>query len=528
MTHRSTKFFLTVLALTAIASNFPKAFAENYMMGGKMITEKEAQSAQLVKQSMTDLEAGKVAQALSEAEEAKSKAPNFYYAVAALAVCQARAGRSDEAIANFRQALSINPDLPDSLWSLAATLQSAGRTEEAIGVFRQFITKYPNDSKTSQGIAFISMMGGQAKNDKAIHHSAQDYFDEAIGTNLMRWSDKDIPVKIFIASGNNVRGYQSSYAESLSNALKAWEEASQGKIKFKQVDSADKASIDFIWSDNPKDVSNPAEGGEAYLRPVGNALGAVRIVVLTVKVQKELKLNDQLIRLICTHELGHALGIAGHSPSPGDIMYSSLPLDYERLKVSERDAKTLRKLYAVDLATVPHSSLTSQGLLSHSDIVNNDELVAITHSATEAMNAKEYDKAVEILKAGTEKYPDSLSLKRNLAAALNNSGLTAMNAQQFDKALKIFQQALTMNPDSKPAKNNITVLHYNIGLNAMRAAKFSEAEPSLKLAVEQCESYGNQPLLLKAAAEYATALKKLGKADQAKIVEAKYKVSAYD
>ncbi len=528
MNHKNIKFILALLALTATVSNFPSAFAQSYMMGGKLITEKEAQSAQLVKQSMIDLEAGKVTQALVEAEEAKAKAPNSYYAIAALGVCQARAGQSDEAIASFHQALSINPDLPDSLWSLAATLQSAGRTEEAIEVFRQFVSKYPKDSKASQGTAFISMIGSQAKQNKAIHHSAEDYFDEAIGTNVLRWSDKDIPIKIYIANGNNVQGYQSSYAESLEDALKSWEEASQGRIKFERVNSADKASIDFIWSDNPKDVSNPAEGGEAYLRPVGNTLGAVRVVVLTVKIQQGLNLNDQLIRLICTHELGHALGIAGHSPSPGDIMYSSLPLDYERLKVSERDAKTLRKLYATDLASVPHTSLTSQELLSHSDIINNADLVAITQSATTAMNARDYDKAVEILKAGTTKYPESASLKRNLAAALNNSGLMAMNAQQFEKALAIFQQALTLNPDSKAAKNNIAVLHYNIGLLAMRSAKYSQAEPSLKLAVEQCEICGNQILLLKAASEYATALKKLGKADQEKIVESKYKVTAYD
>jgi len=207
-------------------------------------------------------------------------------------------------------------------------------------------------------------------------------------------------------------------------------------------------------------------------------------------------------------------------------MYSSLPLDYERLKISDRDAKTLRKLYTIDVASIPHSSLNSQGMLSTSDVENSSELVTITQQATAAMNAKEYDKAVEILQAGVAKYPDSVSLKHNLGAALNNTGLMAMHAMQWTKALAIFQQALTLKPDSNAAKHNIATLHYNIGLNSMRSAKFSEAEPELKMAIQKCEELNYQELLVKAASEYATALKRLGKADAAKQVEAKYKVTS--
>ncbi len=299
-----------------------------------------------------------------------------------------------------------------------------------------------------------------------------------------------------------------------------------GRTFSETVDSRDKAVIVFIWSDNPKDVSNPAEGGEALLRPMGNTMAAVKITVLTIDIDQGMHLNDQLIRLICTHELGHALGIAGHSPSPNDIMYSSLPLDYERLKISDRDAKTLRKLYSLNIASVPHASVSAQGLLSTSDVANSSDLVAITQRATEAMNAKDYDKATEVLQAGVNKYPDSIALKHNLGAALNNKGLMAMNARQFSQALATFQQALVLNPESKAAKHNIATVHYNMGLNSMRAAKFSEAEPELKMAIEKCEELNYQELLTKAASEYASALEKLGKTAAAKQIEAKYNVKA--
>ncbi len=521
----NTSNLLAVLIATMLSVGMPGAFADSYTMDGKPISDKEAQSANLVKDAMQTLERGNVKEALKKAQEAASITPDFYYSVAALGVCQARSGMSDDAIASFKKALDLNPNLPDSLWSLAATLQSAGRTEEAVSEFKTFLAKYPSNSRATQAKAIISLLGNTSASASKTHNP-DDYYDEAIGTNPIRWASDNIPIKIYVNSGEKVRGFHASYANELQTALKDWEDASQGKIKFLQVDSPDKASIRFSWSDNPSDVSNAAEGGEALLRPIGNTMAAVKVTVLTVDVDQGIHLNDQLVRYICTHELGHALGIAAHSPSPKDIMYSSLPLDYERLKISDRDAKTLQKLYSIDVASIPHSSLNSQGLLSTSDLANSSELVAITEKATAAMNAKDYDKAVAILTEGVARFPDSASLKHNLGSALNNTGLIAMQSMQFTKALQTFQKALTLNPDSKAAKHNIATVHYNMGLNSMRNSKYSEAEPELKIAIQKCEELNYQDLLAKAASEYATALKQLGKIEASKQIEAKYKVTS--
>lgn len=76
---------------------------------------------------------------------------------------------------------------------------------------------------------------------------------------------------------------------------------------------------------------------------------------------------------------------------------------------------------------------------------------------------------MEILKAGQAKYPDSVAIKRDLAAAINNTGLTALDAQQFDKALELFQQALTLYPQSKTVRGNIANAHLDCGLSLLRA-----------------------------------------------------------
>ena len=51
----------------------------------------------------------------------------------------------------------------------------------------------------------------------------------------------------------------------------------------------------------------------------------------------------KLMRPVILHELGHALGIAGHSPYSSDIMYPAL--NYNTRDLSDRDRGTIIKLY---------------------------------------------------------------------------------------------------------------------------------------------------------------------------------------
>jgi len=109
------------------------------------------------------------------------------------------------------------------------------------------------------------------------------------------------------------------------------------------VDSPSDADIPFVWEAEP---SGNWYVAHCVYEPstTGNRLDVSRILVTTHYQGQEVPL-DELYRTVL-HEMGHALGLAGHSPSPTDIMYFRGTRASEAEGLSARDRATLRALYA--------------------------------------------------------------------------------------------------------------------------------------------------------------------------------------
>ena len=171
-----------------------------------------------------------------------------------------------------------------------------------------------------------------------------DYFSEIKESPLgyLVWSE--FPITVFLdLSASKPR--EQEWVEAVETAIAEWNDY----IPLKEVDDRATADIIIARSRPPVNIQRNPETGQ---REFGRAR--------TARTRYEFDLEDsRLIHLMfiditpnqpkqrtlatARHEIGHGLGIWGHSEDKNDALYYSHVRDSP--KISPRDVNTLRKIY---------------------------------------------------------------------------------------------------------------------------------------------------------------------------------------
>ncbi len=310
-----------------------------------------------------------------------------------------------------------------------------------------------------------------------------NYIEQApYDRNLLRWDVNTFPLKVKIEAPISVPDY---YKAEIEKAFMQWT-ASADFLSFTFVEDGN-ADIYVEFSPLPEDI---CEDGickyvVAYTVPKisGKHLKSMTITMYDKDANGNY-FSDKEIYNTTLHEIGHALGIMGHSYSSDDLMYmSSTPeTTYTRYRsafhyLSTDDINTIVLLYKMipDITNVSLSKFNKEGLIYSPIVLGNARQISsrkireaenYIESAPDIPNGyidlavayadqENYTKAIEALRAALERAQtdsDRYLIYYNIAAA-------HLNSNNLDEAEQYLELARKINDNDEIAELQSNINH---------------------------------------------------------------------
>ncbi len=349
----SQKKFLISLLLFTITNN-GAAFAQSdkvYKFDGKMISKSEVDGLELFKEGVKMLKDNDNQGAVDKLTQARELFPTYAPIHHNLGIAYAKTGQSDQAIEELKKSRNLDSTIEATWMSLAGVYQTQGRLPEAVAAYKEFLKRFPNHSDAKKIASLAAGLEKEAATANAsvsqFAVSDNDYLHEVTREGVLKWKHNRMPLRVYMESGTGVQGFQEQYAALLKQSFEDWAKASNGLVSFNFVSSPGEADIKCSWSSDPTKFKNIAEAGETQFVSSKNGILNGSIKLLTVPLMKEVPLTDNRMRTFCLHEVGHALGMAGHTTNPKDTMFFSMSVTDEWHDLTSRDANTLVRLYSL-------------------------------------------------------------------------------------------------------------------------------------------------------------------------------------
>jgi hypothetical protein len=190
---------------------------------------------------------------------------------------------------------------------------------------------------------------------------------------VCRWADDRSPLPVYVETPRIPDALQdefhpkspAAYLKAARRALAEWQRDLEGLVRFRLADAAREAAlrIRLIGEVAPRPDTSIKVLGATSMRDACRAVGGdpaadridVRFEVPEVRVYLADEfglLNPSQIERVVLHELGHALGMYGHSRRATDLMHASLREIPAVENLSRQDVNSFVTLYQIPNGTV--------------------------------------------------------------------------------------------------------------------------------------------------------------------------------
>lgn len=424
-------FVFSGFALSIFAGIAQLVYAEAPLLPSDLTNEQRSQyneGVESLNSGRADLAADKFAGLVKDLPS--SAAAHMAYAASLEAQ-----GKISEAITEFETAAGLKPDNDELLFDLGRVYQRSGNRDKAIRQWERYLWLYRDGKQASYVKESLAMLQKEqaAANVFVDSKGRDDYLDESLSKGAFRWKLDKMPVSVYINNGEGVSAFRPEYDLLLRQCFAEWESATDGKLKFAPADSAEKAQIEVKWTANPADFGNSTEAGEARPQTFENNLYHVEILLCTKGLNGG---PVQGFKGTCLHEIGHAIGLSGHSAERNDIMFMIAKSDGDALVLSARDIKTARLLYSIsDTQLISYNKYRrNDSPFLHNSNNKFDLMRAYFADGSQAFKAGRYLEAANEWEHALEIKPDTINFKVNIANAYSLQSRLDLKAMDLTKA----------------------------------------------------------------------------------------------
>lgn len=404
---------------------------------------------------------GESAAAATKFREAMRLAPEQDQIAMNLAIVLLEERKYPEVIDVLTKVTARDPSNAQAWRQLAAAHEGMAQLEPALSAYKKALPLKQEEARLVFIKSRIANLEVQIERLKMIGPTdGTDYLNAILIDGAARWQ-KQTPIPVFVAHGTGKAGYRPEHRELVLQAFADWERAAEGAVKFNYVNSEEDARLVCAWTDSRQRLGHADSGGETIFSPVPKTQTAM-FARMTFLTRPDLTPgeSDKRMRAASLHEVGHSLGLHGHSSDPNDVMYYSATAQ----NLSERDKKTIVRYYNDDVA------FEKAGPMRH---------------------AKDYQAS-----GGEE-------TSHHKAVRLNNEGNQLGREGKYLEAIDKYNECLAIESDYMLARNNLAICYQHLAIKAEQEAHYQKAADYYAKCIQLMEGgiqKGQVPALLAAQA----------------------------